>query len=175
MGNRGVARKKAQLNESRSKFEEKWNREEAKRGLTLTRDDSRMFGRPDHMAYEEMKDREQRREDELERQREKREKFEKDKREDRQEMEKGEWLDLESQARTADEGNTMEGYWREWLFLIGSLGLVMGALSLAFGGTGAERIACLIIVGLVIFSIYVGGVAWTGSIINNVKGGTGIR
>ena len=185
VGNRGVARKIAAVKEGKDKFNEKWDREAAKRGLTSTTMDAE--DDPDRAisvgrarppsSYEDMRELERKREEyrktreeEMKNQREKRLEFEKEKDKERKELEKGEWLDLESEARGADADNTMAGYWHEWLFLIGSLGLIVGALTVAFGGTGAERIVCLIMVALVVFSIYVGGVAWAGSIINNVKG-----
>jgi len=155
VGNRGAARRRAKVEQVRSEFAEKWEREEIKRGLKLSADSYRNY-------------------EEVEKLTNARKQFEKERQEDREGLERGKWLDLESDARVAEANNVSQGYWREWLFLIGSLALVVGALTVAFAGAGGERIVCLIIVGLIVFSIYVGGMAWTGSIINNVKGGVGI-
>ena len=72
------------------------------------------------------------------------------------------WLDLQASANNAKTNNIAWGYWREWLFVIGSAMLVMGCLSVGFYGTGAERIICLVVIALIVFSLYVVGIAWMG-------------
>lgn len=80
--------------------------------------------------------------------------------------------DLQEDARSAAYSNTMNAYWFEWLFVLGSVLLVGGLVWVGFAGSGAERIICLIMIAIVTFSIYIGGTAWIGSIANNIAGVT---
>ena len=76
--------------------------------------------------------------------------------------------ELDEEVDEARIDNTLLGYWREWLFVIGSIILSLGLLHVGFGGTGAERIICLIMLAIITFSIYVGGVPWISSL--NIPG-----
>lgn len=76
----------------------------------------------------------------------------------------GEWKDRERAVRDSRVGNDYWGYWRECAFVVGSALLVVGCLLVGWKGTGAERIVCLVIVAIVVFSLYVGGLAWLGSV-----------
>ena len=82
---------------------------------------------------------------------------------EREKLQNGKWLDLQASARNAESSNILWGYWREWVFVIGSVLLAMGCLAVGFYGTGPERIVCLVIIALITFSLYVVGIAWTGS------------
>ncbi|MCK4623687.1 MAG: hypothetical protein KAV00_00110 [Phycisphaerae bacterium] len=143
IGNRGVSRAKAKLRGAKGQFEDKWARKMAQL------DEG---GSDYHKQSRELRD---------------------DKGKERKRLQRDEWLDLESDARNARAANDINGYWREWVFVIGSILLTLGAFAVAFRGTGAERLACLVLIGIITFSIYIGGVAWIGSIINTAKGGSG--
>ena len=71
--------------------------------------------------------------------------------------------DVRKDAREAAISNTKLAYFREWLFVIGSIVLAMGLLHVGFNGTGPERIICLIMLAIITFSVYVGGVPWISS------------
>ena len=143
IGNRGVSRARAKLRDAQGQFEDKWARKEARLDEVS----------PDyHKQSRELRA---------------------DKGKERKRLQRDEWLDLKSNARSAKAANDMNGYWREWVFVIGSILLTLGAFTVAFRGTGAERLACLVLIGIITFSIYIGGAAWIGSIINTAKGGAG--
>ena len=76
--------------------------------------------------------------------------------EEQAKLTKGEWRDLKRDARDASTHQKVLAYWLEWLFWLGSIVLVVGLLLLAFYGTGAERMVCLIMIAIITFSLYVG-------------------
>lgn len=80
------------------------------------------------------------------------------------------WLKLMRSARDADVSRRILAYWMEWIFVIGSVLLGLGLLVVGFYGKGAERTACLVMLGILTFSIYVAGSAWVTSITNLLKG-----
>ena len=84
----------------------------------------------------------------------------KDKQKELGDLNAGEWLELSRDARDAAIGNRMNAYWLEWLFVFGSIVLVVGLMLVGFYGSRAERIACLVVLGIMAFSIYIGGAAW---------------
>lgn len=71
-----------------------------------------------------------------------------------------EWLSRRYAAQRAAARARRWGYWSEWAFLVGSLGLMFGSVLVGFGGTGTERVAALVLVAIITFSIYVAGTAW---------------
>ena len=74
------------------------------------------------------------------------------------------WHALETAAQDAVHKNAMGAYWHEWLFLLGSICLVLGLLQIAFQGKGVEGWICLGMVAMILFSLYVGGVGWVGNV-----------
>ncbi len=91
------------------------------------------------------------------------------------ENENGPWKPLRESAMKASNEHRMSIYWHEWLFIFGTVVLVLGVLTLAFTGHGAERWIAYIMIAIITFSIYVGGVAWIGSIVSSTgsTGGSG--
>jgi hypothetical protein len=75
------------------------------------------------------------------------------------------WRALEIAARDAVHKNAMWAYWHEWLFLVGSICLVLGLLQIAFQAKGVEGWICLGMVAMILFSLYVGGVGWAGDVL----------
>ncbi len=76
--------------------------------------------------------------------------------------------ELVADARDASYDNRMWAYWYEWIFVVASMLLVLGLVSVGFTGEKSERIVALVILVILTFSIYVGGVAWIGPSISNL-------
>jgi len=86
--------------------------------------------------------------------------LEAEKQKERQALERGEWRELRIAARDAAARHQMWAYWYEIFFVFASLLLVAGLLVVSWNAQGAERLVCLIILAIIAFSIYVGGIAW---------------
>ena len=93
----------------------------------------------------------------------------KEKDEEEQRYRQGPWLKYIRDARDADVSRRILAYWMEWIFVTGSVLLGLGLLVVGFYGKGAERTACLVMLGILTFSIYVAGSAWVTSIANLLK------
>jgi len=78
--------------------------------------------------------------------------------------------ELENAANDAVSSNLTWGYWREMLFVAGTILLALGLSSVAFVGQGVERYLCFGLLGIIVFSIYVGGAAWFTSIVSGLPG-----
>ena len=76
--------------------------------------------------------------------------------------EQGQWRDLAIKARDASDNNKIGAYWRELFFVCATLVLAVGLLAVSWTADGAERWVCLIMLTILTFSIYIGGVAWIG-------------
>ncbi len=81
-------------------------------------------------------------------------------RDQRRELENGRWRDMRIAARDAQAEHNMAGYWREAFFVFASLILAAGLLVCSWNADGAERWVCMIMLAIITFSIYIGGVAW---------------
>lgn len=86
--------------------------------------------------------------------------LEDDKREERASLEKGAWLNLQAAARKAPYQATRWAWWFEAVFLLGTMGLVSGLGIVSVAASGPERWACLVMLGIITVSVYIGGVAW---------------
>ena len=84
----------------------------------------------------------------------------------RREKEHSEWRTLRSNAKNAMANNTMGRFWRELLFVFGTVVLSIGLLTVGFTGERHERLICLIMITIITFSIYIGGIAWMDSLIS---------
>ncbi len=80
---------------------------------------------------------------------------------ERKAKEAGEWRDLEITARTAKTNHTINGYWRELFFVFAAIVLSLGLLVVSWGAEGAERWITLMMLAVITFSLFVGGLAWT--------------
>jgi len=78
----------------------------------------------------------------------------------RQALEWTTWLTLQIAARDAQVENQLSAYWREMLFVFGSIVLAFGLLVVSWSAEGAERWICLMMLAIITFSLYVGGIAW---------------
>lgn len=81
--------------------------------------------------------------------------------------ENGAWKPLREAALKGQNNHRMAIYWYEWLFIFGTVVLVLGLLIVAFTGEGAERWIAYIMIAIITFSIYVGGAAWIESIMSS--------
>ena len=79
------------------------------------------------------------------------------------EKENKEWKAPRETALSAANHHRMWVYWYELLFIFGTILLVLGILTLAFTGQGAERWIAYIMIAIITFSIFVFGAAWIGS------------
>lgn len=75
-------------------------------------------------------------------------------------LELGAWRDLEIAARDANARHQMNAYWYEMFFVVASLLLAGSLLIVSWNAEGAERWVCLIMLAIITFSVYVGGIAW---------------
>ena len=79
---------------------------------------------------------------------------------DTQEFQEGELRDLQAAAGCARAYSDKGGWWREAFFIIGTLAVTLAVASIGFQSTGPERVVSLIILAIVMFSVYIGGIAW---------------
>jgi hypothetical protein len=94
-----------------------------------------------------------------------------DERSARSEKDTGEWKPLRESSLKARSNHDMWVYWYEWIFIFGTVVLVLGMLTLAFTGQGAERWVAYIMIAILTFSLYVGGAAWLESQVSSFGGG----
>jgi hypothetical protein len=78
----------------------------------------------------------------------------------RKDFEASTMRDLRISARDADASNQLWGYWREIAFVSATVLLVLGLLAVSWSAQGAERAVCLIMMAIIAFSIFIGGIAW---------------
>jgi hypothetical protein len=88
---------------------------------------------------------------------------------ERRELQKGEWRELGNAATRAVVENRGAGYWRELMFVFGTILLSLGLLANSFISQGAERWLSFGMLAIILFSIYVGGMAWSASLMNMVR------
>jgi hypothetical protein len=67
--------------------------------------------------------------------------------------------DYAKSAKYARYRNQIMGYWRELLFSFGTIVLAIGLLATGFTSEGAGRWICLIMLSILMFAYYIGGVA----------------
>jgi len=76
-------------------------------------------------------------------------------------MEAGMWRQQRLAAQQAKTDHLLWGFWREATFLLGTAILSVGLLAVGISGEMPERWICLGMLGAIVFSIYVGGTAFT--------------
>lgn len=79
----------------------------------------------------------------------------KEKEKEQRQLQRGRWRKLEVSARDAGAVSKTWGYWRECLFMLGTILLTVGLLAVGFTGEGPERWICLLMLAIVTFSIYI--------------------
>lgn len=87
---------------------------------------------------------------------------------ERRKLQRGAWREQFESARDAALQKSTGSYWREWVFVVGTLILSIGLLAVGFTGQGSEKTISLIMIAIITFSIYIGGTAWLDSIFDSV-------
>jgi hypothetical protein len=72
-------------------------------------------------------------------------------------------------ARDAENENRTWAYWREMAFVAGSILLSLGLIALIMYGLNAERYLAFGMLAIILFSLYIGGAAWFGSIVGTIS------
>ncbi len=73
----------------------------------------------------------------------------------------GDWRELEIAAHNAKSDHKINGYWRELFFVFAAIVLSLGLLVVSWGAEGAERWVTLMMLAIVTFSLFIGGMAWS--------------
>lgn len=146
VGRRGIGRADAKARMARTKFSDKW--EEEARRLDQRIED--LYDKEDRTTADDER---------LAELREQRSKLGEKRRKEEEEFEPT-WRKLQNKARDAAANNQMRGWWYEILFVIGTIILTFGLLAVSWNAQGAERWVCLIMLAILTFSIYIGGIAW---------------
>jgi hypothetical protein len=68
----------------------------------------------------------------------------------------GKWRDLVIAARDAEANNHVSAFWRHVVFWIGSFLFALGLWIVGFSGKPPERWMCLVMLGVIVFSLFVG-------------------
>jgi ribosomal protein S27E len=79
---------------------------------------------------------------------------------ERKKAEAGAWRTLDSNARSALTSYQIDGYWRQIFFVFASIVLASGLLVVGWSADGAERWISLVMLAIITFSVYIGGLAW---------------
>jgi hypothetical protein len=75
------------------------------------------------------------------------------------------WRSLQYNADSAEASARMWGYWREVLFVFGSLVLSAGLLVVGLTGDAPQRWLCLAMLAIIVFSLFIGGYAWAAALV----------
>ena len=70
------------------------------------------------------------------------------------------WSDLERNARETESENRIAKPWREGVFVFGSILFALGLLVIGFTTEGPVRWFCLVLLAIIVFSLYLGGIDW---------------
>lgn len=90
---------------------------------------------------------------------------------ERERLRRDDWFDLKSAANIARANDQAWGFFRELVFLFGSMVLSVGLLVIGITGDGSEKWVCLIMLAIITFSLYIGGIAWISSVTNSLPMG----
>jgi hypothetical protein len=78
---------------------------------------------------------------------------------DRRSKEAGEWHELKSAARNAKRTFAVNSYWHELFFVFAAVVLVAGLLIVSWCADGAERWIGLVMLAVVTYGVFLGGVS----------------
>jgi hypothetical protein len=79
----------------------------------------------------------------------------------RRDLQQNDWRIAANDAKRAVSESRSAAYWHEWLFFLGTLLLAGGLSTTALIGQGPERWVGLALAAIVVFSLYIGGMAWS--------------
>ncbi len=77
--------------------------------------------------------------------------------------------ELQEEYEDVRDSQASKAYYYEWIFLLGTLTLAIGLMITSATAVGMVRILSMILMGLLLVSIYIGGIAWIGSVANTVR------
>jgi len=80
------------------------------------------------------------------------------------------WTTMQNAVNEASSANLIWGYWREMMFVVGTILLSLGLMAVAFVGQGVERYLSFGLLAIIVFSIYIGGAAWLTSLVGGMQG-----
>lgn len=80
-------------------------------------------------------------------------------------LQNGEWRLAKNAADRAVAESRAAAYWREWPFVVGTILFALGLLARIALGQGPERWLSFGLLAIVVFSVYVGGLAWSASLV----------
>lgn len=83
----------------------------------------------------------------------------------RRELQQGEWRLATNAASRATAENRTGAYYREFTFVVGTILFALGLLARCLLGQGAERWTAFGLLAVIVFSVYIGGTAWSASIL----------
>lgn len=95
------------------------------------------------------------------------EKVRKDEREAREDKERGDWKDLKRNSQADALAALRWGYLRQWILIPGVAVLAIGLVLLAIFGNRQETWLSLMILGVLVYSLFVGGELWADSQFDN--------
>jgi len=143
----------ARVEATRLSVEEKFAQEEAE----LTRDIEDILAIPDA-------DRTNKQSVELSKLRDRRDELQEERAQDLRKLQAERLVGQEFDARSANIAARQWRLWTQRVFTFGTLVLAIGLLAVGFTGSTGQRWICLIMLAVVLFSVYVGGMAWAGSL-----------
>lgn len=179
-GNRSVARAAAQYQLVQNRFEDTWDRKmlpvesalaEARQNVEETEKElreERDKADPNQATIEKLQTRVEDYEDDIETRTEELDKLKREQTKEFARAAREDWRNYEVALRDASSGQRMQGWWLAWLFLGGTLTLILGLLTLAATGEGHEKLISLLMIGIITFSLYVGGAAWIDTVFSSV-------
>jgi len=147
VGQRGVSREEVKLQIARAEFSDEWEEKRLELQRQIDEIDAKTERSPEDTSKKSdlQDDIRELRNDQAEQERK---------------NEIGKWRDLKIKGRDASANYQMGGYWREMFFVFASMCLSAGLLICSWHAQGAERWVCLIMLAIITFSLYIGGIAW---------------
>ena len=90
------------------------------------------------------------------------EKLDQDKGAEQARLRRGTWRRQQDAAESAGSENIMWSYWRQLTFVFGTMVLTVGLLAVTPNTDGPERWLCLVMLGIVLYSIFSADSIWSG-------------
>lgn len=165
---RGAAADYSKYQQVQAEFRDKWqdkrnDLEKKSRDLTETMNERREADRKAGKNFREI-------EDSLKVLREEQDKVNKqlrdirnDEQKERDDLQAGDWKKLKQNSRRSVYAVAGWGYIRQWILIPSVCVFFLGLLLLAKAGTKTESMIALVMIGVVIYSLFVGGELWADS------------
>ena len=81
--------------------------------------------------------------------------------EEREKLLRNEWRELNSASRDAIVDFHLWSFWRQLIFILGTVVLCIGLLTIGLSGQGAQQWFCLAVLAIILSSLFISGGAWT--------------